>query len=375
MSVFSDSAAALGLAGDTHDTTFYAPRFRVKVGGKELHERGSDFLSLQFKDSIKDLSAFELTLNNWDDGGDGGRPGFKYSDDDSLIQLGQRVELELGYADAPALTMMMIGEITALDPQFPSSGAPTVTVRGLDRLHRMRNRPHSFSWKNKTDADIARSIAEKNQMQSKVDDTNVSFAVVPQQNMDDIAFLLERAKRINFEVFVKNDVLHFVKSREGEAPTLGLEWGTSLVSFTPSLTLSKQVSKVTVRSWHPKEGRLIEKTAERSKLSDLSQGGKNAGQVLDEAFGEPKEEIITSEAVLSDADAQQLAESVLKRSSYAFVSGTAQTVGIPSLRAGTNIELSGLGKRFDGVYYVTDSTHKLDGSGYSTSFSVRKVYT
>lgn len=364
---------ALGLGAERGDTTFYAPRYRVKVGGKELHERGSDFLSVQFKDSIKELSSFELTLNNWDDGGEGGKPGFKYSDEDSVIALGERVEIEMGYADAPALGPMMIGEITAFDPQFPASGAPTVAVRGLDRLHRMRNSPKSRAWKGK-DSDFAKEIATAHRMQFEVDDSTLVNSLVPQDNMDDIAFLLERAKRINYELFVKDDVLHFVKTREGQEPQLALAWGTSLVSFSPSLTIAKQVSKVTVRSWHPHEGRLIEKTAERAKISAQASGGKNAGQVLEEAFGEPKEEVITSEQVLSDEDAERLAEAVLLRSSYAFITGQGQTVGLPALRAGVNLRLTGLGKRFDGNYYVTESTHRIDGSGYTTSFSVRKVY-
>jgi len=370
----SAAMAALGLGNERGETAFYAPRYRVKVDGKELHERGSDFLSVQFKDSIKELSSFELVLNNWDDGSEGGRPRFKYSEPDSVIALGARVEIELGYADAPALSLVMIGEITAMDPQFPASGAPTIAIRGLDRLHRMRNNPKSKSWKNKSDSDIAKEIATAHRMDCKADATSLVNPLVPQDNVDDIAFLLERAKRINYEVFVKNDVLNFVRTREGQQPSLKLEWGTSLISFSPSLTLAKQVSKVTVRSWHPKEGRLIEKTAERSKIAAQSSGGKNAGQVLEEAIGEPKEEVITAEQALSDEDAEKLAESVLLRSSYAFVTGQGQTIGLPALRAGTNIELASLGKRFDGSYYVTESTHKLDGSGYTTTFTVRKVY-
>jgi phage protein D len=366
--------AALGLPGDRHDTTFYAPQFKVLVGKKELQQETADFLSIQFKDSIKDLSAFELSLNNWDDGADGGVPGFKYSEDETTITLGQQVELWMGYADAPALTRMMIGEITAMDPQFPSSGAPTITIRGLDRLHRWRNRPHDKTWKGKTDSEIAEAIATSNGMKAECDSTGPAQAAIPQHNQDDIAFLLERAKRINFEVYVRDDVLNFKKSREGQDPVLTLEWGTSLMSFSPSLTLSKQVSKVTVRAWHPSDGRLIEKTADRSKLNAISSGGKNAGQILDEAFGETKEEIITKEGVLSDEDAQALADSLLKRSSYAFITGNAQTVGIPTLRAGVNVKLAGLGKRFDGPYYVTESSHKIDGTGYTTSFAVRKVY-
>jgi phage protein D len=373
VSAAAETMAALGLGSDKHATTFHVPEFSVTVGGQELHGTNTaDFLSVQFKDSIKELSSFEMSLNNWNDGSDGGERGFKYSDDDTRITLGQEVSLKMGYRDAPQLVEMMVGEITAFDPQFPAGGGPTVAVRGFDRLHRWRNAPRSFNWKNKTDSEIASEIAARHNMPVTVDDTRVKHRHVPQHNMDDVAFLLERAKRINFELFVRNDVLHFTETREGQEPSLTLEWGKSLISFSPSLTLAKQVSKVTVRSWHPKEGRLIEKSVDRAKLAKQG-SGKNAGQVLDEALGEKKEEIITSDQVLSDEEAERLAESVLLRSSYAFVTGQGQTMGLPALRAGTNIRLTGLGKRFEGNYYVTESTHRIDGSGYTTSFGVRKV--
>jgi len=364
---------ALGLDTINGDTTFFVPRYRIKLGGKELHEHGSDFLSVQFKDSVKELSGFELILNNWDDAGEGGNPRFKYSDDDQLVKLGQRVELELGYEDAPGLELMMIGEITALDPQFPASGAPTITVRGLDRIHRMRNRPKTRSWNHKTDYQIAQAIAKENEMGFDGDKTSPEHAVVPQNNLDNISFLLERAKRINYEVFARNDTLLFRRPRETKDAELALEWGTSLISFAPSLTLSRQISKVTVRFWDKKEGALVEKTVDRSKLASAVDKGKNAGQVLEEALGEAKEEVITREGITSEQDAQALAESVLLRSSYAFVTGTAQTVGLPKLRAGTTVELRKLGKNFDGKYYITESTHRIDNSGYQTTIAVRKV--
>jgi len=358
----------------TSGTMFYAPRYRVLVDGKELHERGSDFLSVQFKDSIKDLSGFELTLNNWDDGGEGGRPGFKYSDGDTLLDLGKQVEIFLGYADDSRLTRMIVGEITAMDPQFPSGGAPTITVRGFDRLSRWRNRPKSTTWEDLTDAEIAEKIAAQNKMKCQADKTSPKNPSVPQDNKDDIAFLLERAKRLNFEVFVRDDVLLFRAPTETEDPEVSLAWGTSLVSFSPSLTMARQISKVTVRCWHPSEGRLIEKTVDRSKLAALTDKGKDGGKILEEQFGEGKEEVISAEGVQSDEDAEKLATSVLVRSSYTFVTGSAQTFGDPKIRAGKTIRLAKLGKRFDGKYYVTESTHRLDQSGYTTTFSVRKVY-
>jgi phage protein D len=364
----------LGLGADTRDTSFHVPGFRVTVGGKELSKENADVVSLQFKDSIKDLSAFEITLNNWDDSSDGGGARFKYSDDDKLVALGHNVEIEMGYHDAPALVKMMVGQITAMDPQFPAAGGPTIVVRGVDRLHYSRNAPQSEPWKGFKDSQIAEKIAVRLGMKVNAEDTKISHAHVAQHNQDDVAFLHERAKRINYEVYVRDDVLQFVKTREGQQPQLKFVWGKSLVSFTPSLTLARQVSKVTVRAWHPKDGRLIEKTAERGKLSEQAGKGKNAAQVLQESLGGEKEEIITNEHVSSDEEAERLAAAVLASRSYAFITGQGQSIGLPALRAGINIELSGLGRRFDGNYYVTDSSHRIDGGGYTTSFNVRKVY-
>jgi phage protein D len=358
-------------------TTFYVPRYKVLLGGQELHAQGGDFLSVQFKDSIKgELSGFELSLNNWDDAGEGGNPRFKYSDDDRVIKLGQSVDVQMGYQDDASIESMMVGEITALDPQFPSSGAPTITVRGLDKLHRLRNRPRTRSWDNKSDCDIARQIANNNQLGGfEGDATSPTHTHVPQNNVDDLAFLVERARRIDFEVFIRNGKLLFRRPRDTDDPVVRLDWGSSLISFTPSLTLARQVSKVTVRSWDRARGELLHFTVNRSDLSAIASGGRNAGQVLDEALGEPKEEIITREGITSQEDARALAESVLRRSSYAFVTGTAQTIGYPKLRAGTTVQLAKLGARFDGKYYITDSTHRIDGNGYQTTLGVRKVST
>ncbi|XYI01024.1 phage late control D family protein [Sorangium sp. So ce1128] len=361
-------------------TSFYVPRYRVRINGRELHERGSDFLSVEVSDSISELSGFTLVLNNWDDGDGRRRPGFKYTEDFSAIAPGSRVEIEMGYEDAPPMELMLTGVITALDPSFPASGAPTITVRGFDRLYEMRNQPKSKSW-SVNDARIARDIARSYGMKAQVDarlDNNAPLpepdGVVPQQNMDDIAFLFERARRINFEVYARGDTLHFVRSREGQPPVLRLQWGTSLVSFSPTLSFARQVSEVTVRAWHPYSGALIQVTERRLDPDEVPPGKRPADDLIQQLFRKEKQEIITSEGVLSEADARALAHSVLARSSDPFVTGTAQTVGVPLLRAGENVELTGLGKVFDGKYYITESTHTIDEGGYQTSIQVRKAY-
>ena len=51
--------------------------------------------------------------------------------------------------------------------------------------------------------------------------------------------------------------------------------------------------------------------------------------------------------------------------------GSGAVVGLPGLRAGTKVEIGGLGERFNANYYVTDTTHTIGASGYQTSFNAR----
>jgi len=54
------------------------------------------------------------------------------------------------------------------------------------------------------------------------------------------------------------------------------------------------------------------------------------------------------------------------------LTGNGSTIGNPDIKPGKVINLVGLGSQFGGLYRVTSATHTFDGSGYRTSFKVRK---
>ncbi len=68
-------------------------------------------------------------------------PGFKWMDD-TLLDIGKEVEISMKapeqYHDKTAqATILIKGEITALEPHFSSDDMPTMTVRGYDKAHRL----------------------------------------------------------------------------------------------------------------------------------------------------------------------------------------------------------------------------------------------
>jgi hypothetical protein len=56
------------------------------------------------------------------------------------------------------------------------------------------------------------------------------------------------------------------------------------------------------------------------------------------------------------------------------LTGSGRSVGDPRIKAGTLLEVNGLGKQFGGIYRVTSATHTIDSGGYQTSFDVRKDF-
>jgi len=54
------------------------------------------------------------------------------------------------------------------------------------------------------------------------------------------------------------------------------------------------------------------------------------------------------------------------------VTAEATTVGLPSLRAKTNIELRGVGRKFNGLYHIEAVRHRIDSGGYSCELTLRR---
>ena len=76
--------------------------------------------------------------------------------------------------------------------------------------------------------------------------------------------------------------------------------------------------------------------------------------------------------VFTQREADELARAILLERSKDLVKASGTCIGLPDLRAGQRIKIGGLGARFSGEYFVTDTTHTINDSGYITKFNVRR---
>ena len=375
---------------------FLVPAFRLLVRDQEVQIPAHDVLSVIYTETENDVDSFDLTVSNWDPGTSGAQGKFKYSDGDQFAPW-QDVELFLGYYrnGADEMRRMLLGEICTMTPSFNASGASTMTVRGLNLLHRFRTKQRTDTFVGKKDSDIARQLIndiDKEIRQTipnlhlQPDEKELSLnlpkeAPIPTLEMSNeypINFLYKRARRIGYEMFVEEPpggtgkrvvTVHYRRPNMVTRPTYQLEWGKTLISFDPSFQVAAQVDKLTVRGWDPLKAEKISVTVTRADL--LSEGILDPEQDLKvKSTGAAREEIVVDETVQNTGEAQLVARRRMRQIAQGMVQGRGRTIGLPDLRAGVKLLLKGLG-RFSGYYQVIATTHTLNDSGYVTDFEAR----
>jgi Bacteriophage probable baseplate hub protein len=375
---------------------FYVPGFEVKVDGVGLPGNVvRDVLQLTYKDNIKEIDGFEMTVNNWDPGsnrfkylGSEGEPSSIFDPSD------KEVTVSMGYAGH--LRVMLTGYITTMEPNFPASGPPTLTVRGLNVLHQLRKKQYTWAWTEKRDSEIAKNIEtlmdgnkKRFPIPIKVDpdyrNNEPELDYVSQDNQYDIDFLLSRARQRGYVLLIEEQdkkvtgsekQLFFGPSDKKNKTTVldevvELEWGFSLIDFKPTLTTANQIRSVTVRGWDRRTKKVIE---EKASLDDAELKVNRDLQDLLKKIN-AREEQVVDEPVFTRKQAHNRAVALLKDRHKEMVKANGSTIGLPDLRAGKKIVIKGFGPRFSGTYFLTETTHTIDNSGYITRFQARREET
>lgn len=388
---------------------FYVPRFEIKIAGVSLPANVlRDVLQVTYKHNIKELDSFEITVSNWD----ADKRMFKYVGAETKESLEKNplhrlfdpcrhksgVEVWMGYG-AP-LRLMLTGNFTTIEPNFPSSGGPTLTVRGLNVLHELRRKQYTCAWPDMTESEIAKNLETltdrdsggKKRFPLPVEiDANVlgsedKIPYVAESNQYDIDFLLSRARRIGYVVFIKEEVkkgdvvvqprrLYFGPSDANHPGlrdvTFKLEWGVSLIDFKPTLTTANQIKSVTVNGWNRAKKQPI---IGRASLDDPKfRLNRDLHSLLNNC--DAREERVVDEPVFTQKQADERARAILLERSKEFVKASGTCIGLPDLRAGQRVCIAGLGERFSGLYFVIDTTHTMNDSGYITRFNARREDT
>jgi len=273
--------------------------------------------------------------------------------EDETFREGKKVEIQAG---EPPVTILS-GKIAAIEPDL-NQDLPRLVVRGYDLSHKLYRGKKRRSFNNVTDSDLANQLAQEAGLRAGEIESppGAPHEYVYQNNQTNAEFLLSRARRLGFELFVEGDALNFRRPPAGGDP-VRLAWGETLRSFRARLSTAEQVNEVEVRGWDYRQKEKVEGRAssgEGAPRIGVSQPGADIART---AWGEAKIAIV-DQFVRSPSEAEVLAQAALNELSSSFVEAEGTCDGNPNIKPGKQVDVAGVGTRFNGTYYVTSVVHE-----------------
>ena len=352
---------------------FYVPTSVIKVGGRDLvRDLFLTVTAIEVELGLNTAGHFSFTVASafdWKEREFLGRAGLERIDLLELFAFGAQVEVKMGYGEPARLDPILKGIVTQIGTSFAESGTPALTVSGFDALYPLGIGKNSRQWEKKKPSDAVRDVAGS--LPVKITSDDPVLARIDQSKESDRDFIARMAELAKSVFYIRDGTLCFGPRRLDSGAVVELAWGKGLSSFAPTANIAKQITEVEVHGWSAADGKHVVGKARAGDVKGVEgqteSGSKHVGKALS---GSPKLSI--SAPVHSQQEADDRAKAILEERAQDLVTGDGECVGLPDLVPDTNVEISGVGRAFAKTYYVTDTTHSLDGKGYRTRFKVKE---
>jgi len=356
---------------------FYAPAFSLRIGSDDLmRDLFIPISQVEANFVLGGASRFSFTIvNSYNIKSHAFETG-RGTDLLKLIKFGAEISISMGYGDAKSVPLMASGVITEITTNFPETGLPELAIAGYDHGFPLTIGKNARTWKKALDSDAAHEIASFHNLQSNIQTTEERHPQIEQNQESDFEFLKKLADRNHYELFVdENKTLHFRKPHDRDTAVVRLVWGQGLLSFKPEANLAGQIAKVEVYGWDPKKKQRILGVARAGEESGKDSKGRSAGEQLKAFVKDPDKQPVLRlrQPVFTQAEADKRANAALNERAKQFLTGEAESIGLPEIKPDKNVEIDNLGVPFSKTYYVQEATHKIDSNGYRTRFKVKET--
>ena len=379
----------------------YAPDFRVAIGGAPVPAAlRASLSSVTFQSGLEGADRVELTLVN---------EKLRWLDH-PLLALDQQVALSAGYAPDP-LKQIFVGEVVSSSATFPSTGVPTLVVAAQDRRQRLQQGT-KVRWfaRNVTcqgnfpipDMAVAGIVSLENRLIPIFDPVSAALGILlgaadeaiamgdpnkmqqiirKQQGESDYDFLRRICRENVWEMIVDHSGplggqrLSFTSPLSHLEPDVTLQYGRSLIEFTPRITNVGQIAAVSTKIWKPDIKMEFTVTVswdwDRNSLNlSISPGFGMSAQGADDGGSGDRLMLVDEPVNQHSAPRVMLAKLLTKLNQRLTCSGS--TIGNPQITAGSVVRIEKVGEQFGGLYRVTSANHSFDSGGYRTNFEARK---
>jgi phage protein D len=342
-----------------------AARPALWVGGREEPALALGLTDLAVEEHATGLLRCEARFGNWGKEERDGAIGYRYFDR-RLLDFGKDLQVKVGG------DLVFDGRISALEGHFADAAPPELSVYAEDRLQDLRMTRRTASYVQQGDADVIRAVAGRHGLGAQVDVDGATHAHLAQVNQTDLAFLRDRCRAIDAELWMEGTTLHAkARVRRGGTP-IRMGMGNELRALSVLADLARQRTSVAVAGWDVRGKAAIRQAANDAAIRGELGADESGAQVLAATLG-AREETLVHGVPFDDGEARGRAEATFRLLARRFVVARGVADADARLRVGTFVELAGIGPLMSGRYYLAAVRHVFDpATGMRTEFTAER---
>lgn len=345
-------------------------------GDVEPVDLSSRITALSMEDHERKTDKVTLTVDNFD----------LSAFDDPTWRHGQKLKVQFGYPElmSPA-RVFVIRKIT---------GGRELSVVAHNEGVIMDTVKRRRTFENVTRAEVVRQVAREagyTGTQAMVDDTEQRFEIIQQSNLTDAQFLRKLAHLEGYEFFIDFDGVHWHRRKVDQSPIRELVYYSDpnagdIIDFSIENDITRKPGRVRVKARDPIEKEEIDQVASNEEDSNrvtmqpyvgVFTGSSRTLTVTAKpvkATRPPPDNVAEDDVRHSNVETVQEAKVEAKRrfrkTQQVAVKMKMEVWGDPTFVAKSVVQISGMGKRLSGKYYVKAVAHALDAGGYVMSLDL-----
>ncbi|MEG1125990.1 MAG: contractile injection system protein, VgrG/Pvc8 family [Oscillospiraceae bacterium] len=290
---------------------------------------------------------------------------FKSDGSEKALQLGAKVEIELGYIKTEKV---FSGLIVQVEYQFNTEDTPIIHVECMDAKCLLMKTQRMRLLCDKKVQDIISDILKDKPVNDYLSGKSVKVPNDAQQQLDqkmesDYDFIVRHGQFYGCEFFIFNGKAYFRKSPAAAMPIMQLSPGEGLLSANFRMQGQELVEKVHVIGIDPKNDKWIASNSLNLAKQSVKATAKKMIKGTERQYFDP--------SVTTTSLAEMRARAIMDGIKSSFGVLEAQCIGLPEIVPGRQIKIKGLCTAADRSYYVTNVHHSYGQNGFETSLEAR----
>lgn len=227
--------------------------YEVHINGVKLGDNLKKYITqVEVEESDSEADLGRVTVADKD---------FIFSNNIGLVK---KTPIKIFMGHKKKFRLMLDGEITHIEADFGEDGVPYITIGAIDKTNKMTTVKKSRVFKNKTIADVVRTVAKEYGFKPRVQDTEPIIDQITQEDETDAQFLVKLADDEAFKVYIVTD-------------TNELYFGSKITDFKVEKTLHYNSGDSTIVSFRPT---LVEKNKSENVESKESSISDTTGSTI-----------------------------------------------------------------------------------------------